>query len=827
MATADRIREAAKLVIADPADSKVIVVSAMGSHPSSPLKVTDVILNMISRAAKQDNAFLLDLAQLQEKHVETAKLLLGQSKELTEFVARLLDDIANLKAMLQAMSIAGMSTEAFADYVVGHGELWSAQLFTLCCRQLGADVAFMDTREVLVVTPTSDGTSVDLNEEVSNEKLDAWYSRHTGKKLIVATGFIAKNPEGQATTLRRNGSDFSATILGALFRSSHITIWTDVDGVYSADPRKVPEAVCLPSMTYHEAWELAYFGANVLHPRTTLPAMKYQIPITIRNFFNLPSPGTCVSDLAKDQEVYQGKVTVKGFATIDNVVLINVEGTGMVGVPGIASAIFSTVRDAGINVVMISQASSEQSICFAVKKSDGDQAARVLQKRFADSISAGRVSAVQKIEGCCVLAAVGQGMVNRKGVAATMMSALAKANVNLKAIAQGSSEYNITVLIDQKDSERALRAVHSRFYLSNTPIGVGIVGPGLIGATLLQQIKEQVEELRREFAIDIRVLGIASSKKMLMKETGVDLDYWKEQFESEAVECDLKKFGDFLSNNYIPNRAIIDCTASDVPATNYLHWMKQGIHIITPNKKLGSGPLEQYQAVRKMQRDSYIHFFYEGTVGAGLPIMATVKQLQETGDRVTLIEGILSGTLSYIFNTYGDGRPFSEIVAEAKSKGYTEPDPRDDLNGTDVARKVAILARECGLMVEMSDIPVESLVPEPLRAVKSSEEYMSRLPEFDKDMDARLKAAEASGEVLRYVGVVDVTNNKGTVELRRYPKAHPFAQLSGSDNIIAFTTARYHKQPLVVRGPGAGADVTAGGVFADLLRLAAYLGAPS
>ena len=352
-----------------------------------------------------------------------------------------------------------------------------------------------------------------------------------------------------------------------------------------------------------------------------------------------------------------------------------------------------------------------------------------------------------------------------------MMTALANAGVNIKAIAQGSSEYNITVLVDQKDSERALRAVHARFYLSDTTIGVAIVGPGLIGATLIDQIKEQCEQLHREFAIDIRVLAIASSKKMVLSEKGINLSKWREEFEGPKAEaCDLKKLGVHLRDSYIPNNAVIDCTASDVPASNYLSWMQQGLHVITPNKKLGSGPLEQYQAVRKIQREGYIHFFYEGTVGAGLPVMGTVKQLLDTGDKVTRIEGILSGTLSYIFNTFGDGRKFSEIVGEAKAKGYTEPDPRDDLNGTDVARKVCILARESGLMVEMSDIPVESLVPEPLRAVKGGDEYMSRLPEFDKDMEAKLREAEATGEVLRYVGVVDVVGKKGAVELRRYPK---------------------------------------------------------
>lgn len=807
-------------------EQQVVVVSAMGSHPSSPVKVTDLLINMVNKAANQDQEFLLDLTALQKKHVECAEALLGPGKELNTFVARLLEDIANLKAMLQAISIAGMATDAFEEFVVGHGELWCAQLTAARCRQLGADCAFMDTRDVLVVSPTADGNSVDVHYDASNARLDEWGQRHGAPKIIVATGFIAKNAQGQVTTLKRNGSDYSATIIGALFQSGHITIWTDVDGVYSADPRKVPESVCLKQLSYHEAWELSYFGANVLHPRTTLPAMKYGIPITIRNFFNLASPGTVISD---EEGLVAGAdhVGVKGFATIDSVSLINVEGTGMVGVPGTAAAIFSVMRDQNVNVIMISQASSEHSVCFAVKTADTEKALAALNKRFEEAIRAGRISAVEALRECCVLAAVGQQMASRRGVAATMFEALAKSNINIRAIAQGSSEYNITTIIDQRDAVKALRAVHGRFYMDALPIGVGLVGPGLIGGTFLQQMNEQIDKLREEYHLDLRVLGIASSSKMLLSDSGVDLASWRDEFAGQSQPLDYERFADHLANNFVPNTVIIDCTASEDPSEQYMEWMRKGIHIITPNKKMNSGPLERYTQLKQHQRESFIHYFYEGTVGAGLPIIATLQHLIGSGDRIERIEGIFSGTLSYIFNTFGADRAFSDVVTEAKALGYTEPDPRDDLAGMDVARKVTILARECGMNVELSNVPVQSLVPEPLRDVKSADEYMQRLPEFDADMAKQAAEAEAAGECLRYVGVVDVKNGRGSVELRRYPKDHPFAQLSGSDNIIAFTTQRYSKQPLIVRGPGAGAEVTAGGVFSDLLRLAAYLGAPS
>lgn len=826
VSAADRISETGDVVVQEDGAKKMIVVSAMGSHPTSPVKVTDLILNMIDRAQKKDEAFLLDLAALQEKHISTAKHLLADDhKELNRFISGLMEDIANLKSMLQAIAIAGLATEAFSDYVVGHGELWSARLFAASLRIKGHSAVMMDARDVLVVTPTSDGQSVDVDYAASNANLDAWADEHGVPDIIVCTGFIARSPEGQVTTLRRNGSDYSATIMGALTQAGDITIWTDVDGVYSADPRKVPEAVCLETLSYHEAWELSYFGANVLHPRTTLPAMKFNIPIIIRNFFNLAAPGTRIE--AYDPDHPRAELPVSGFATIDNVCLINVEGTGMVGVPGVASSIFTSLRDNGINVIMISQASSEHSVCFAVKANDGLRAARVLKERFADAIRTGRVHQVERIDSCAVLAAVGQGMESRKGVAATMFDALAKAGVNIKAIAQGSSEYNITVLIDQADAVKALRACHGRFFLSATTMNVAVVGPGLIGATLLQQLFDQNAKLKERYNLDLRVLGIASSKKMLLSETGIDLAQWRQDFEASTTAADLGALATHLRSSSLPNTVIIDCTASDGPPALYESWMRRGIHVITPNKKLGSGPLAQYQAVRELARQSYTHWSYEATVGAGLPIVATLKHLMETGDKIISVEGVFSGTLSYIFNNFGtDDRSFSQIVAEARAGGYTEPDPRDDLSGMDVARKVTILGREAGLKLEVSDVPIMSLVPDALVSGCSPDEFMQRLPEFDADMAKRAKDAAEQGMLLRYVGVVDCESGKGSVELKSFPKDHPFCQLTGTDNIIAFRTERYNMQPLIVRGPGAGAEVTAAGVFSDLLRLASHLGAP-
>ncbi|KAK7359313.1 hypothetical protein VNO77_01268 [Canavalia gladiata] len=818
--TSQRIKNVADIILNDDSERKLVVVSAMS-------KVTDMMYDLIYKAQSRDESYISSLDAVLEKHSSTAHDILD-GDNLATFLSQLHHDISNLKAMLRAIYIAGHATESFTDFVVGHGELWSAQMLSLVIRKNGTDCKWMDTRDVLIVNPTS-SNQVDPDYLESERRLEKWYSLNPCK-AIIATGFIASTPQNIPTTLKRDGSDFSAAIMGALFRARQVTIWTDVDGVYSADPRKVSEAVILKTLSYQEAWEMSYFGANVLHPRTIIPVMRYGIPIMIRNIFNLSALGTkiCHPSVNDHEDSQNLQNYVKGFATIDNLALVNVEGTGMAGVPGTASAIFSAVKDVGANVIMISQASSEHSVCFAVPEKEVKAVAEALQSRFRQALDNGRLSQVAVIPNCSILAAVGQKMASTPGVSATLFNALAKAGINVRAIAQGCSEYNITVVLKREDCIKALRAVHSRFYLSRTTIAMGIVGPGLIGSTLLDQLRDQASILKEEFNIDLRVMGILSSKSMLLSDAGIDLARWRELRKERGEAADMERFVQHVhGNHFIPNTAIVDCTADSVIAGHYYDWLRKGIHVVTPNKKANSGPLDQYLRLRALQRQSYTHYFYEATVGAGLPIVSTLRGLLETGDRILQIEGIFSGTLSYIFNNFKDGRAFSEVVGEAKEAGYTEPDPRDDLSGTDVARKVIILARESGLKLELSNIPVESLVPEPLRVCASAQEFMQELPKFDQEFAKKQDDAENAGEVLRYVGVVDMTNKKGVVELRRYKKDHPFAQLSGSDNIIAFTTRRYKNQPLIVRGPGAGAQVTAGGIFCDILRLASYLGAPS
>ncbi|QDZ23982.1 bifunctional aspartate kinase/homoserine dehydrogenase [Chloropicon primus] len=837
----DRLVKVAELLKKDMSEGNklAVVLSAMGSTPEEPVKVTDQLLRAVGNAADRSDDYKADLERLEEMHIKAAMQLLGDEAGglFEEYVEMLKEDIKNLKSMLKAVTIVGVSSSAFSDFVVGHGELWNARLFTAFLRTSGLVSAKMvDARDVLVVEPSEQDT-VEVDYVDSARNLDAWYkdniSEEEGNCPIVVTGFIAKRRDGRATTLRRNGSDYSGTIMAALLNADSITIWTDVDGVYSADPRKVNEAEPLKHLSYNEAWELSYFGANVLHPRSTIPAMSNGIPIRIKNFFNVDARGTLIDSKKPEYDStdlhrgYRWNKIVKGFATIDDCSLINIEGTGMVGVPGTASKIFSTIRDAGINVIMISQGSSEHSVCFAVKSSDARLAQQLLKTKFDEYIQSGLLDDVSVLENCTMLAAVGSNLQDAVGAAAHMFAALSKSRVNIRAIAQGCSEHNITVVIDSKDAKKALECVHSAFYLSDVTVAVGLVGPGLVGKTLLEQFNQQLQVLKKERGVDIRVCGIASSKKMLLSDSYINLDTWEEDFEKCSRPSDLTEFKDHLLSCSMPIPVIVDCTASDYVSDYYQQWMESGVHVITPNKKVNSGPLERYNAVKKLQEEKHVHYFYEATVGAGLPVIATIKHLMDTGDHIKSVEGIFSGTLSYIFNNFKSGTKFSDIVKTAKENGFTEPDPRDDLSGTDVARKVTTLARESGVGLELSDIPVESLVPKELESCSSSEEFMQKLPEFDDQMTKLQEEAAAAGEVLRYVGSVDVATGKGTVSLKRYPESHPFAQLNGTDNIILCVTDRYDPQPLVITGPGAGAEVTAGGVFSDLIRLCSHFGAPS
>ena len=810
VADADCMARVADIVDADPGRRVAVVLSACKG-------VTDALLELVALAERQDTGYVHELAALRARHTAMASALLPAAAAANPYIAQLESDCHDIAGILHTVELIRSAAQNVRDLVAGFGELWSTRLFAALLgarAQPRGPVQWLDARRALLVEWGPLGPAVQWDE--SRARVATLVPGGFSGTLVV-TGFIAADRRGIQTTLGRNGSDFSASIFGALLDAREIVIWTDVDGVLSADPRRVPDAKVIDSLSYNEAMELAYFGAKVIHPQTMAPAIAREIPILIKNSFAADRPGTLICARPSSP------LKVKGITTIDEVALVNLEGAGMIGVPGTAQRLFGALRDAGISVILISQASSEHSICCAVPQAQAATAAAVVRRAFDAELREGQIQRVDVVGECAILAVVGDGMAGSHGVAARVFGTLAEAAVNIRAIAQGASERNISVVIDARNSARALRVVHAGFYLSPHTVSLGLIGPGLVGGALLDQLASQVARLRQDFRIDLRVRGLLGSQRMLLVDGELDLAHWREQLSAAAVPADLAAFARHVQSDHLPHAAVLDCSASEQVASHYAHWLAAGIHVVTPNKKANSGPLAYYDALREARRDAGTHYLYEATVGAGLPVMQTLRDLRETGDEVRSIEGILSGTLAYLFNVYDGREPFSAIVRTAKAKGYTEPDPRDDVSGTDVARKLIILGREIGLRLELKDVAVESLVPAEL-ATATAAQFLARLPEFDARVQARYAAATAAGHVLRYVGRLDA-RGRATVGLVELPRGHPFANIALTDNVVRFETRRYCDNPLIVQGPGAGPEVTAGGVFGDLLRLCAYLGA--
>ncbi|MCX7563512.1 bifunctional aspartate kinase/homoserine dehydrogenase I [Xanthomonadaceae bacterium XH05] len=802
VADAARYRHVASILAERDDPLQVTVVSAMKG-------VTDDLIALADTASGNGN-WPGHLAALHEKHRATAKELLGGHAIPT--LAWLDAQFHELSAILAALALLGPSGAAAKERVHGMGEVWSARLLADTLRAAGSEAVSLDARDVLVVGRNDLGVAVDW--ETSATRLARWRELHPQRRIVV-TGFVARDADGVATTLGRNGSDFSGAIFAALFQAAELHIWTDVDGVLSADPRVVPDAVFLPRISYDEACELAYFGAKVIHPQTMAPAIARNLPILIRNSFNPSHPGTRI-DARGDED---GVSPAKGLSLASNLALLNVEGSGMIGVPGTAERVFATLHAASVSVVMISQGSSEHSICCVVRASQAAAGKAALERAFAQELVQGQIQSVHLETGISVLAAVGDGMAGRPGVAARFLSTLARARVNLRAIAQGASERNISVAISSADETKALRAAHAGFWLSPQTISVGVIGPGKVGAALLDQIARTAPRLLSEANLDLRLRAVASSSKMWLGEHDPD---WRARW-ADATAADPDAFTAHVHASHLPHAVIIDCSANPAVAERYAEWLESGIHVITPNKQAGSGPIERYRQIKRAAWTGGTRFRYEATVGAGLPVIQTLRDLISTGDELHSIEGIFSGTLAWLFNRYDGSQPFSALVREAHALGYTEPDARDDLSGTDVARKLVILAREAGRDLSLTDVEVESLIPPGLESV-SPQEFLDRLDMHDAAMQQRFEAARINGQVLRYVASLD-RRGQARVALQALPESHAFAHLKLTDNIVQFTTRRYCDNAMVVQGPGAGPEVTAAGVFSDLLRVAAALGA--
>lgn len=807
VADADCFRRVAEIIEASPNPREAVVLSACRG-------VTDGLLGLVSLAVQPADVAAA-IEALKARHTALASTLLSRLAADT-YTVKLDSECRDIAGMLGTVRLIGVAPDSVRDVIAGFGEIWSTRLFSQYLRErarIKGEVQWIDARQVVIVEWGPLGPAVQWSSSAQN--LRRLVPQDFVGRLVV-TGFVASTIQGIQTTLGRNGSDFSGSIFGALLNAAEIHIWTDVDGVLSADPRLVPNAQVIDQLSYNEAMELAYFGAKVIHPQTMEPAVARDIPIFIRNTFAPEKPGTLICAHPTSA------LTVKGITTITPVALVNLEGAGMIGVPGTAQRLFGALRDAGISVILISQGSSEHSICFAIPEAQAVRAEEAVRRAFDTELRDGQIQRVDVGLGLSILAVVGDGMAGAFGAAAKVFNALGSAAVSVRAIAQGASERNISVVVDGKTAAKALRAVHAAFYLSPNTLSIGLIGPGTVGRALLTQIASQIERLR-QLNLDLRVRGIASSTRMLLEEAAIDLDHWQARLREAGVPLDMDKFARHVQADYIPHAVIIDCTASNDVALNYRAWLLRGIHVVTPNKKANSGALPYYRAIQEARRSAGTHYLYEATVGAGLPVIQTLRDLRETGDEITSIEGIFSGTLAYLFNVFDGREAFSSIVRTAKLKGYTEPDPRDDLSGIDVARKLIILAREMGLTLEMSDVAVMGLVPQELEQC-SVDEFMDRLPQFDAQMTAMLAQATQQNQVLRYVGRIEA-DGKATVKLTRLAAKHAFANIALTDNVVRFATRRYCDNPLIVQGPGAGPEVTAGGVFSDLLRLSAYLGA--
>ncbi len=804
----ERIRMVLEIVRKAIGESSVIIVV------SAIRKVTDLLLDAALAAVQGDTSYRKKLLDIEALHNNLVGELIDENgrQEVEAFLA---DELAELSDVLHGVSLLRDLSDKSMALVMSFGERLSAWIISCFLRQEGIDTSYADARQMIVTDSNHCDARVDM--QASSSRIKAWLGGRKG--VPVVTGYIGAAPDGTATTLGRGGSDYTATIFGFAAEADEIQVWTDVDGFFSADPKRVSDAYVLPFISYEEALELSHSGAKVLHPYAVHPAMKAGIPIRIRNSFNPGARGTFIGTRQAKSEDDAKPVT--GLSSVNNVVLVNISGSGMVGIPGIASRLFSSLAHHKINIIFISQASSEQSISLVIDRTKAERALRVLEKEFAAEIAARQIESMTLRKHIAIIAVVGNSMSGHPGVSAHLFETLGKNGINVIAVAQGANEMNISFVVESRDEDKALNCVHESFFLSRRTVHVFIAGTGTIAKSLIRQLSDHSLTLRREMDLDVLVCGMANTRMIALSENGIDLLNWEQSLEPREDERTVRDYIDTISSMNLHNSIFVDCTASAEVAESYPDLLSSDISVVTANKLGMAGPLELYETIRQARGSSNARFLYETNVGAGLPIINTLNDLRNSGDKIIKIEGVLSGTLSYIFNELRKGGKFSEIVRQAREAGYTEPDPREDLSGADFARKFLILGRELGYRLEYEDIVCESLVPEHLRTDMSVEEFLDRLGSVDEEYKAKMQEAAQNDMTIAYAG--EIADGKARINVSMLPLSNPVAGLNGTENMVVFTTDRYLDTPLVVKGPGAGGEVTAGGVFADIVRIASYL----
>ncbi|MFC3196575.1 bifunctional aspartate kinase/homoserine dehydrogenase I [Parapedobacter deserti] len=803
--SADSIRSVLDIVRAshESGACPVVVLSAMGG-------VTNLLTQLAENAA-EGRDFAEGLAEMENRHFSVVRQLIGVKHQNPVFT-KLKIYLNELEDLLQGVFNLRELSPQSKDLILSYGERCSAFLVSKVAEQYFPGALYVDATQ-LIRTDSHFG-SAHVDQVLSEQLINTFVTSNSGRLLFV-TGFIAANEQGRVTTLGRGGSDYTAAIIGAAVGATAIEIWTDVNGMLTADPRIVKKAFSLPVLSYTEAMELSYFGAKVIYPPTMIPAFLKKIPIVIRNTFNTAFAGTIIQ-----HDSGKTALPIKGISSIPEISVINLVGSGMVGRAGFSGRLFTLLAREQINVVLITQSSSEHSITFAVHPGDVLRAKGLIENEFELELVANKLSPPEIEDNLSVLAIVGENMKQTPGMSGKLFHALGRNGINVRAIAQGSSEYNISVIISQSDLSKALNAVHDAFFAQlNKTLHVFNAGTGNIGTTLFRQLREQHRFLLDHNDIEIKVVGIANSRRMLFNGDGIGLSDWEEQLQRAGEQADLAKFVSRMKLMNLPNCVFIDNTASEQPIRYYEEIFKSNISVVTCNKIANSGPYNQYRSLKDTARKHGVDFFYETNVGAGLPIVRVLRDLMMSGDRIIRIEAILSGTISYIFNNFTGGASFHEVVSTAQQLGYTEPDPRDDLKGTDFMRKMLILARDAGHPLEPEDVHLGAILPTACTQAASVDEFYRELAAADDYFnDLKLKA-QKENKVLRYIGKLE--DGQVSIALELVGDGHPFFALSGSDNIISFTTERYKERPLVVKGPGAGAEVTAAGVFADLVNVGA------
>ncbi len=788
-----------KRVVESAPEETIVVVSALGG-------ITDQLLATARKAASGDETYTALLNAMIDRHFDLAdETVLSENREqVRERIGSLLDELSNI---FKGVYLIGDLSPKTTDAIVSYGERLSSVIVT----GMLSDAVLCDAREFIQTTPYFGRHIVDF---ASTEKRIAEKFARMPHRAVVP-GFIASDlHSGDTTNLGRGGSDYTAAILASVLDASMLEIWTDVDGFMTADPRVINNAYVIERLSYVEAMELCNFGAKVIYPPTIFPAYHKNIPIVIRNTFNPDSPGTFIS---REQLPDSGRA-IKGISSINDTCLITIRGLGMVGVIGVNYRIFKTLAKSGISVFFVSQAASENTTSIGVRNADADLAVEVLSAEFAQEIAMGEINRVKKEPDLATIAIVGENMKHTPGIAGKLFGTLGRNGINVIACAQGASETNISFVVAKESLRKSLNVIHDSFFLSDYQVlNIFIAGVGLVGRNLLEQIRLQQQTLMKNNSLQIRVVGATNSRKFIVDRDGIDLTTYRDDLERSGEESTPEKFRDAILSMNIFNSVFVDCTASAEVAGIYKQLLEHNVSVVAANKIAASSEYDRYMELKSIARKRGVKYLFETNVGAGLPIINTISDLINSGDRIIRIEAVVSGTLNFIFNEMSRTVPMSRAIRMAQEAGYAEPDPRIDLSGTDVIRKLVILSREAGYRVEQKDVKKELFIPEKYFE-GSVEDFWKRIPEVDASSEERRRKLEAEGKRWRFVAQME--NGRTEVALREVDSESPFYHLAGSNNVILLTTERYKEYPMQIKGYGAGASVTAAGVFADIISIA-------